>query len=171
MTCIGYGSKFGEYSLEASSDVAKRDVGDALQTPVDSCPLGVKQRGGKLFELASVESEESGTKAVHGHAVVSVGVVRDGNLIEDGDAVVRSLEFCADNFNEISDLEMFKVEHGRGSDGCKASRGERGTVSSNPQGEGGPGQVLFERATLLLSALFSDELLYGCHSYDWDPQS
>ena len=61
MTCIGDGGELGENARVPGADFIKLDVCNRFETPVQTRPLCVGERRGKLLEFGLGEEEEAGS--------------------------------------------------------------------------------------------------------------
>ena len=94
MTCVGDGGKLGENARVPSADFIELDVSNRFETPVETRPLGVGKRRGELLELGGVQEEETGAEVIDGGAMLTIGGVRDRDVVEDsqtGAVVVHSI--------------------------------------------------------------------------------
>ena len=161
MTRVGNGGELGEDARVSGADFVKLDVGNRLQAPIETRPLGVGKRRGQLLELGGVEEEETGTKSIDGRAMFAIGGVGDGDIVEDGEASAGCFELGPDDLEEVGDFETLKVEGaGRGRRG-NGSVGGGGLRGGDAGGERGAGEALLEGTALLLSTLLGGETLDG----------
>ena len=161
MTRVGDSGEFGENARIPGADFAKLDVSNGLETPIETRPLGVGERRGEFLELGGVQKEETGAETIDGNAMLTIGRVRDRDVVEDGEASAGCLELGSDDLEEVGNLQALEVE-GTGC-GCRGNGSESGGSlrGSDAGGERGAGKTLFERTALLLSALFGGESLDG----------
>ena len=159
MTRVGDSGELGKDARVPGADFVELDVGDRLQAPIQTCPLGVGERWGELLELDCVQEEETGTETVDGGTVLAVGRVWDRDVVEDSEACARGLELGSDDFEEVRDVQTLEIKStGRGHRGDRGEGG--GSLSGgDARGEGGTGEALLEGAALLLSALIGDKAL------------
>ena len=161
MTCVGDSGELGEDARVPSADFVKLDVGNRLQAPIETRPLGVGKRRGEFLELSGVQEEEEGAKTINGRTVLAVGRVWDGDVVKDGEAGASGFEFGADDFEEVGHLQTFEVKGagcGRRGDGGVGGGGLRG---GDAGGKRGAGKTLLEGMALLLSALLGGEAVDG----------
>ena len=159
MTGVGDSGELGENARVPSADLVELDVRDGLQAPIQTCPLGVGKRRGQLLELGGVEDEETGTKAVDGCAMFSIGGVRDGDVVEDSEAHAGGFEFGPNDLEKIGDFQALRVKCARCGCWGNGGVGGGGLCGGDARGEGGAGKALLEGAALLLSALLGNETL------------
>ena len=159
MTRLGDGGELGEDARVPGTDFIELDVSNGFETPVKTRPLGVGERRGELLELGGVQEEETGAETIDGSAMLTIGGVRNRDVVEDGEASAGCLELSSDDLEEIGNLQTLEVEGTRC--GRRGDRGEGGGNLSggDARGEGGTGEALLEGAALLLSALIGDKAL------------
>ena len=98
-------------------------------------------------------------ETIDGGAMLTIGGVRDRDVVEDGEAGTSGLELGADNLEEVGHLQALEVKGagcGRRGDGCV---GGGGLCGGNTGSERGASKALLEGAALLLSVLIGDKAL------------